>query len=416
MNLETGCDLGHGVRVMPGVGRGLVVQSGAIDLGWRARQGGEAGSAVVWHGESFEVLANEPFREGHRWFLEPWSGEQVMRVVLSLDEDWVDDASRAAKRIAQAAKLRAWMWPFLPLLGMAPESWQRRWRNDWNYPAALATSVSAVLEAVLGAACLVEFMAKVGAGATIFPWIPRPLVIMGGVLLPEGLVRLAQVFADSEPVGSVFGLVASVFYRPKGAAEAPIPVPTVSAYDGAEGTLELDSPIQRRDWEGPGVLSYRDEVYTLAETRRLGENWIYSFARGDGGELEAEPRFRLAPPRILSKPTPRESPPGFIRIALLTTVVCLAPGRFQERWARVLEVHPLWLTVLGAGAELVGGLNNLGSNGDAGTGTILLAIFFIAEAVVRFGSLATTGRPMGSLLGWPFAPLLERVIPESGDR
>ena len=39
-------------------------------------------------------------------------------------------------------------------------------------------------------------------------------------------------------------------------------------------------------------------------------------------------------------------------------------------------------------------------------------LFFIIEAVTRLGWVVRTGEPLGSVLGLPLTPLLERVLPE----
>ncbi len=146
MTSTTGRDLGHGVRVMVGDGRRLVVQSSSFDLGWRARVGGVSGSVVMWEGSGFEVVDCEPWRRGARWTLQPWAGEEVMRVVMPLDEGTVGSAADAARSSARAAQMRPWLWLLSPFLGFAPAAWQRRWRDTWDFPATLATWLSAFLE------------------------------------------------------------------------------------------------------------------------------------------------------------------------------------------------------------------------------------------------------------------------------
>ncbi len=223
MTSTTHRDLGHGVRVLPGDGNGLVVLSESLDLGWRARVGGASGSAVMWQGSGFEVVDREPWRRGARWRLEPWTGGDVMRVVLPLDEAAIGSAAKAARLAALSTRIRPWLWLLSPVLGFAPAAWQRRWRNTWGYPATIATWLSALLELAVGAAGVIETISAMGAGVSIFPWIPRPIVFISLVLFVEGLIRLAQMAADSEPVGSVFGLVAAVFERRSPKVEEPTP-------------------------------------------------------------------------------------------------------------------------------------------------------------------------------------------------
>ena len=414
MTSQTSRDLGHGVRVMPGDGGGIVVLSTDFDLGWRSRVGGRPGSAVMWEDASFEVVDCEPWRRGVRWTLEPWVGEDVMRVVLPLDAATVDAAARAAQTAARGAKLRPGFWLLAPLLGFATASWQRRWRDDWGYPALLATWLSAMLEIVVGAACVIEFLVTMVAGDSLFPWIPRPLIYFGLVLFGEGAVRLMQVFSDPEPVGTIFGLVISALEHPEAPPPEPIFAPEVQAYDVDEGSLELLSPIQRRDWEGPGLLPYRGEFFALDSTTRLGESWVYIFCRVEVSGDGSEPGLRLLPHRSRMEGRSFADQPGAVKTVLLTIVCTMAPRRFQERWALELGVRPLWFTVMGASAELIGGLSNLSAGTNGGSMALLLNLFFVFEGVIRFGSVTLRGHPLGSLLGLPLAALLDHFLPEPG--
>jgi len=235
MTLTSGRSLGHGVRVTPGDGGELHVLSETVDVGWRPRVSGRPGSAVMIDGQGFEVVVRRPWGKGAQWTLEPWSGEDVMRVVQPLDEAAVAALAAQASTQAKATRLRPVLWLLAPILGFAVASWQRRWRDEWNYPASTATWISAILEMFLGGACLIEFIGSMGAGASIFPWIPRPVVRVGVYFFGEGIVRLILVFADSEPVGSLLGAVISIFDRRPKPARAPVAAPKVNRFDDAPG-------------------------------------------------------------------------------------------------------------------------------------------------------------------------------------
>jgi len=64
--------------------------------------------------------------------------------------------------------------------------------------------------------------------------------------------------------------------------------------------------------------------------------------------------------------------------------------------------------MMGAGAELVGGLVNLRT--DIASGGPMLDFFLVGEGLLRLGSVAT-GRPMGSVFGWILRPLYRRSLP-----
>jgi hypothetical protein len=408
----TSRELGQGVRVMAGDGRGLVVQSSMFDLGWRTRADGVPGSVVMWEGSSFEVVDREPWRRGARWTLEPWTGEDVMRVVAPLDEASVGSAAGAARSTALATRLRPWLWLLSPLLGFAPAAWQRRWRNDWGYPATFATWITGILEVAVGAAGVMEVLSALGAGASLFPWLPRPLVFFALVLFVEGCIRLAQVVSDSEPVGSIVGLVLAVLERRPPPVDDPLPAPSVKLFDERAGELELVTSIHRRDWESPGHLPYRGDLYVLEATTKLGASWVYRFVRADVGDGGPGSVHRLLPPR--SKAVGRSFPdrPGIVKTVLLSIACTVAPRRFQERWARVLGVGAFWFTAIGASAELLGGLANLRKGPAGGEVAVLLNVFFVCEATTRFAWLVFKGHPLGSLIGLPLAAFLEHNFPE----
>jgi len=414
MTSTTSRDLGHGVQVMPGDGGGIVVLSADLDLGWRRRADGRPGAAVMWGGSGFEVVECEPWRRGARWTLEPWMGEDVMRVVSPLDSTTVDAAAKAVRTTARAAKVRPWLWIGSPILGLAPASRQRRWRDDFSFPATLASSLSAILEIAVGTLCVIELFVSMFGDEVLFPWIPRPVVLLGLAFFIEGAIRLAQIASDPGPVGSLLGLPFSFLDRRGSPPAATIPAPTVQAFDASTGTLDLLSTIHRRDWEEPGILPYRGERYALAGTERLGESWVYVFHRVEDAADVPAARLRLVLPRPKMEGRSFTGHRGAVETVLLTIAATLAPRRFQERWAGELGVRPFWFTLMGASAELFGGLANLGAPGDQPALMVLLNLFFCAEAVVRFSSLVLRGRPLGSVLGLPLAAILERVLPEGG--
>lgn len=366
----------------------------------------------MWEGSSFEVVNREPWRGGDRWTLVPWTGEDVMRVVAPLDEGAVESAAVAARSSTVAVRLRPWLWLLSPLLGLAPAAWQRRWRDSWGYPATVATWLSGILEVAVGTAGVIEIMSGLGAGESFLPWLPRPLVYLGLALFVEGLVRLAQVVSDSEPVGSMFGLLVAVFERRSPAADDPPAAPSVARFDVRAGELELVSSIHRRDWESPGRLPYRGDLYVLEATTKVGASWVYRFVRSDAAEPGSESTHRLLPSRSKTVPRSFAEQPGIVKTVLLTIACTLAPRRFQERWAWQLGVRPSWFTVIGASAELIGGLSNLGAEPDGGTPVLLLNLFFVFEAAGRFAWLVLKGHPLGSVFGLPLAAFLEPHLPE----
>jgi hypothetical protein len=116
-------------------------------------------------------------------------------------------------------------------------------------------------------------------------------------------------------------------------------------------------------------------------------------------------RTPTAPP-----PAPARRPPSILGVSLMAAAMTLAPRADQERWAARHEIRPVWLTVVGGGAELVGGLANLGRDLEAGgVPFILLDLLLIVEGGLRLGA-AISGRAMGSVLGLALRPLYRRHL------
>ncbi len=111
---------------------------------------------------------------------------------------------------------------------------------------------------------------------------------------------------------------------------------------------------------------------------------------------EAAERSRAAPTRSL------------VVLTLRIAYASMAWRERQERWAPELGLRAAWLTVLGAGAELTGGVVNLAQHGSDGSPLVWLDLFFVIEGTVRLLWLAASGRPVGSLLALPLEPLVDR--------
>jgi len=297
----------------------------------------------------------------------------------------------------------------LPFLGLAPARLQKHWADKWGFNAGLATQVSAIFEMLVGALGIIQIAAAAFGGEFFMPPV---LAFPGPLLFAFGTARLALVFADGEPVGSPVGLPLLVF-APKPTPQIDRPAPTMRSFDETEGVLELVSPVLRRDWDRDGTLRFRGDHYRLRRTGQEGRDWVYLFDRCAGHE-PGDRDLRLAPPPETPYVPQRAEPEpsSIIRTALVSAVVTLGPRSDQELWGEHLGVHPMWLTLMGAAAELVGGVANLRNDlGPDASLLVLLDFFLVGEGLLRIGS-ALTGRPMGSVFGWALRPLYRRWLPE----
>jgi len=408
MTNEHGEDLGHGVYVSPGIDGELTVTSPRLDLGWRAAHGQVPGTAVLWGERSYEVAGRAEAGRGDRWTLRRWDEAAAMRSVFKLERESILEIADQAAAEIRGARTRMSTTLMLPVLGLAPARLQKKWTDDWGLNSERATQISAICEIMFGAVGIIQVAASAFGGEA---FIPSWLAYLGVVLFASGCVRLAMVAADGEPVGSFLGLVLLPM-APRPTPAAPEVAPAVRSFGDDPESLVLVSPVHRRDWDRDGVLPFRGTFFRLDRTENEGRSWVYSFTRAgvdDGNDRV----LRLAPPASspLQPPAADSAAPSFFRTMLITAAVTLGPALDQERWSTELGIRALWLTIVGAGAELVGGISNL--QHDLGSTHQLLVVFdffLVGEGLLRLGSVFI-GRPMGSIFGWVLRPLYRRHLP-----
>lgn len=185
---------------------------------------------------------------------------------------------------------------------------------------------------------------------------------------------------------------------------------------GGAGTVQLAAAAFGGEFFMPPLLALPGPPLFLSGVVRL----VMVFADGEpiGSPLGLPfllltPRgeFDVHPPPSLHQVEAGGPPPSFLRTTLVSAAVTLGPASDQLLWAEELGVSALWLTVAGAGAELVGGFANLQSDLDAAPAwLVLFDLFLIGEGLLRLGS-TLVGRPMGSVFGWVLRPLYRRHLP-----
>ncbi len=406
--------LGHGVLVVRAFDGGWQIRSERLHMPWTTRTGRVTGSAVIWLDEPYEVFAVSRTASGERWDLRPWPQNEVMRGVFPLGQDSVE-AMHDEQYLGRVRAARWWLTvPFLPILGLLPGKMQATWERDWGFPAATATLLSAVAELAVAALGVTHLLVQGIGGVRVLPPSLSWLGLVSPVLFIESIVRLKHFGAHREPIGSAAGLPFSLFGRAKPVPAKPA-IPEVRRLEAATGILELWSPIHRSDWTRDGVLRFRDEPYQMVALERSGTGWLYRFSAVEDGVHDDPLRFA---PEIVNRRHEdparsegrRENRFGVFSTAVLTALVCMAPGDLQSRWAGRIQVRPQLLTVVGAGAELAGGVVNLGGSTGAGW-WVIPDVFFVVEGGLRLAVLILTGRPVGSLIGLALRPLLEKWMP-----
>ena len=410
MDRTQGEDLSYGVWAALSVSGEVIVTSPRFDLGWQVRAGETPGTAVLWRERPYEVVGRQPAGAGDRWTLRPWGEATAMRTVFTLSPDTVRPLGMEAVAERRGRWTRAWTLPFLPLLGLAPARLQKRWSDLWSFPAGAATWVSAIAEVLVGTLGTMQTVLLACGGDFFLPVWLRWLTVAGPVLFFSGLARMAQVAADGEPIGSPFGLPLTLLLR-ESRRPAEASTPEVRQIDEVAGSLELVSPVHRFDWDRDGILSYRGRRYRLDSTGQEGGQWVYRFMRSP--DTPGDRALRLLPPpeKPFAAPHALNAPPSFLATALVTACVTLGPPEDQERWAEHLRIRPIWLTLVGAGAELVGGIVNIGNDAPRGAPLLLiLDLFLVGEGLLRLAGVILAGRPVGSVFGWLLRPLYRRWL------
>ena len=408
MTGQEGEDLGHGVYVIRGPGSEITVISQKLDLGWSEAGGGVPGTAVLWREGSFEVVAGSKGGRGDRWALRVWDDGLAMREVFSLEEESIREIADDAASAARDARVRKATMLLLPLLGFAPAALQKTWSDGWGFNAERATQMSAVCEMIGGAVGIIQLAGNAFGGETFMPiWLPY----LGLYFFASGFVRLALVAADQEPIGSILGL-ALLPLASRRISTGPETGPSVRSFDRSLGKLVLESPVHRRDWDRDGSLPFRGEVFRLDRVEHWARSWVYFFLREDSADLRGRVLRVAQSPAARPSSAPVDSaPPPFLRTMLVSAAVTLGPASDQERWSAELSVRAVWLTVVGASAELLGAIVNLQHDLGSTTGMLVLFNLFLAgEGLLRLGS-ALIGRPMGSIFGWIVRPLYVSYLP-----
>jgi len=406
--MESVSDLGHGVRVQSAPEGRLVVVSDRLAMGWSLPRGRVTGTAVAVDDVVYQVTRFDILPRGERWELTAWPEGEAARSFVTLDRSWVEARAAETAEARRDGRRRMVATPWLVLLGMLPGDVQRRWDAEWGFPAWRATRLSIWAELVFGAVLFIQIL-RVAAREDV--WLPLAIAFMGPLLVLEGVARLVISSSNTRPLGSLLGLPFGPLLARRAAGMAPA-VPMVRRVDDPSGELEMLSPELRRDWEDGGRLPFRGDWYRLRLTRREGRDWVYVFGLEQPTDPATEATLRLRPVPSRTSATPPRTSLNVLETTLVTAAVCLAPADQQRRWGDRFDTRPVWFTLAGAGAEIIGSLVNLGAT-TATTGPLMFALdaLFLLDGLGRLVLAAVRQGPVGSVVGWIVAPLIERRLP-----
>ncbi|MGB8959690.1 MAG: hypothetical protein WCC00_11845, partial [Candidatus Aminicenantales bacterium] len=252
------------------------------------RRPGHPGTAVRIGEDLFEVVAAE--RSGQEWVyrLEPWTGQDTIRVCV----DWGEESEREFSaglrddRIRERKNLLA--WGAQAFLGFLPARNQERLRQARGLDPARATFWSAALEIVVASPFAVLFIIHLVAGGAggLGGYIPTWAGVIAFAAVAEGVFRLAAVITTGDPIGSL--PLALLGLRLKSEGPRYVPSDNISAIEGA---LNVVSPVPKVWWERAGGVTYGGEAYILAGSGREKTEFFYRFRKGGDGFPVLDPEL-----------------------------------------------------------------------------------------------------------------------------
>jgi hypothetical protein len=252
------------------------------------RRPGHPGTAVQIGEDLFEVVSAE--KSGGAWvyLLEPWTGQETIRVCV----EWGEEAEREftaglrEDRIRERKRMLA--WGVQVLLGFLPANYQERLYQTIGLDPARATFWSAALEIAVASPFAVLFVISAVAGGAggLGGYVPTWVGVSAVAATAEGAFRLIAVISTGSPIGSL--LFALLGLRLKSEGRKYVPADEISAIDGM---LNVVSPVPKVWWERAGGVTYRGESYILAGSGRERTNFSYRFRKGGEGFPVLDPEL-----------------------------------------------------------------------------------------------------------------------------
>ncbi len=368
------------------------------------RRPGHPGTAVRIGSDLYEVVAAEKRNEEWVYRLEPWTGDDTIRVCVEWGEEQEREfiAGLRADRVQGRKNLVA--WGTQAFLGFLPAKNQERLSQAARLDPARATLWSALLEIAVATPFAFLFLISSFAGRTgpSGKSLPAWAGLLAVVAAADGVLRLVAVLGTGEPIGSLFLAPLGLRLR----SEGPRPILSDEILE-IGGALQVVSPVPKVWWERAGGVTYRGEPYILAGWDRERSNHIYRFRKGGEGfpVLDTE----LEKVRNRSSDLSYAFAPlwGFLPPDLQKRLEFY--GRYRPRPYVVLSIGITFLTAL----ALIGpGLRNasLGVFEIWSLFKLAVAIFLFWESGLRLLRLMRDGHASGSFLAFLVKPVYRLAI------
>jgi hypothetical protein len=269
----------HGSDRVRAVAGGRILLFSRYPKNWQARVARtltspeHPGTAIFWDDAIFEVVAAELQPQGAvRYVLEPWRDEHAIRVSDHYDEE--HEAHRQAEHQARIRREHRRKGATLIgfLAGHLPALVQEEMASELGMFAHRMTMMSVVTMIVVLGAMIAAVAHQYMAGTPLQPW---ELILLGFLAL-ENAIRFHVAWSQSQPIGSVLGLlIYSLAYAAGWKRGMISPLKTAKGHsvyirDEAEDTKLRDA------------FHVREPLITLltpAEQARFAERFDYDYRR-----------------------------------------------------------------------------------------------------------------------------------------
>jgi hypothetical protein len=369
------------------------------------RRPGHPGTAVRLGEDLYEVVAAEKSDGEWVYRLEPWTGQDTIRVYVEWGEESERDFTAGLRddRIQEQKNLLA--WGAQAFLGFLPAKKQERLYQATGLDPARATFWSAALEIMIASPFAFLFVINMvtgegmrGLGVSIPTW--------GGVLafavMAEGVFRLAAVISTGEPIGSLF--LALLGLRLKSEGPQYDPSDEILAI---EGELNVVSPVPKVWWERTGGVTYGGESYILAGSGRKKTKFFYRFRKGGEDFPILDPELEKVRNRSSDLSYVFAPLWGFLPSDLQKALEFY--GRYRPRPYVIISICFNFLAAL---AIMGPGLRNVSRVVFEIWSLVLLAaaLLLFMESVLRLLRLMKDGQITGSFLAFLVKPVYYRAI------
>jgi hypothetical protein len=368
------------------------------------RRPGHPGTTVRIGEDLYEVVAAEKRDEEWVYRLEPWTGNDTIRVCVV----WGEEPEREFIAGLRADRIRGrkdlLTWGARAFLGFLPARNQERLSQAARLDPARATLWSALLEIAVAIPFAFLFLIGSFAGRTgpSGGSLPAWAGLLAVVAAADGVFRLVAVLGTGEPIGSLF--LAPLGLRLRSESPRYVPSDEISEIEGA---LRVVSPVPKVWWERAGGVNYGGGSYILAGWEREGSNHIYRFRKGGEGFPVLDPGLEKVRNRSSDLSYVLAPIWGFLPPDLQGALEFY--GRYRSRPYVTLSVGITFLTAL----ALIGpGLRNasLGVFKIWSLAKLAVALFLFWECGLRLLRLMKDGHASGSILAFLVRPIYDWAI------